>query len=124
MSKKSQKKVLGVIAAAALLFGGPAYAGGDNRVSMTDMKEALFSLILESRKSNEALEALSVRLANVEPSVKDTESNTRAVAAMIARLNQLGVPSTTRESDELDKVISSYVEENMADLPKAAVGVR
>jgi len=100
------------------------FAGGDNKVSMTDMKEALYNLVITADKTDKSIAVLDDRISKIEPVIPSVERNSKNVASLINRLNELGVPTSTDQSQDISDEISRFVKQNRQFLPQGMQGVR
>lgn len=101
----------------ALIISSFCYAGGDNKVTMTDMKEALGILIDASAKTQAAQESLKIRVDAIEPSIPIITTTKDRVQALTARLNELGVSTSVSQSHAISDEISAFVQANKTILP-------
>lgn len=99
------------------------FAGGDNRVSMTDIKEALYNLVIESGKTEKSLREQDDRISNIEPKMPIIDRNSKHIAIILDRLNTLGVPMQGG-NEYISSEIARFVDENKYLLPQSAAGVR
>lgn len=106
------KKTIKSVFICMAFSGTCVYAGGDNQVSMTDIKEALYNLVIASDKSNKVIDLLDERITKLEPLSPVVEKNQRNISAIVARINELGIPSTVEQSNEVNSEISRFVEYN------------
>jgi hypothetical protein len=107
----------------AVLFS-IANAGGDNKVTMTDIKEAVYNLVITSDKNNKSMQSLEERISKVEPSISLVDKNTNNISMIVDRLNELGVPANTSQNAAINEDISRFVNANKHYLPQSAAGIR
>lgn len=107
----------------AVLFS-IANAGGDNKVTMTDLKEAVYNLVISSDKNAQKVQSIEERISKVEPAIPSVDKNTKKISMIIERLNELGVPSNVSQNAEINDEISRFVNANKHHLPQSAAGVK
>lgn len=109
------KKTL--LALTTMIFASSVFAGGDNTVTMTDIKEATYKLVMDSKKTNEQVLNIDERLKNVEPKIPFVQQNTQNINGIIRRLNELGIADSVSKNKEVTSVIENYVTANKYLLP-------
>lgn len=107
----------------ALLFS-MANAGGDNKVTMTDLKEAVYNLVIASDKNGQKVQSIEERISKMEPTIPSVEKNTKNISMIVERLNELGIPSNVSQNGEINDEISRFVNANKHYLPQSAAGVK
>ena len=113
-----------IMAVVLIVANQNLYAGGDNQVTMTDMKEALYNLVIYSDKQNLDLNAINMRVSAIEPVMPVIEKNKNNISQIIERINELGIPLEVAQNAEISNGISQFVESNKHLLSKNAQGIR
>jgi hypothetical protein len=108
---------------AVLLCSTSLFAGGDNKVSMTDMKEALYNLVISADKSEVKMTSMDERISRLEPIAPSVERNSKSLSSIINRLNELGVPTSYEQNQDISDEISRFVKQNPQYLPQGTQGV-
>lgn len=106
------------------IYTSALFAGGDNRVTMTDMKEALYGVVLSTDKLQKEGLMTQDRVGKIETIVPDVERNTDVIRTMVTRLNELGIVTDVSKNNEVSGEIERFVDRNKHLLPQAARGVR
>lgn len=115
-------KIAGVLV--TFVVATSLFAGGDNRVSMTDIKEALYNLVISSGKTDREIESAKERISKLEPLGQVVDRNNKNLSMLIERLNTLGVQIDPKSNQDISIEISRFVEQNTQLLPSSARGVR
>ncbi|MDD3465659.1 MAG: hypothetical protein PHE67_00800 [Campylobacterales bacterium] len=97
-----------------------AFAGGDNRVTMTDMKDALGTLIDKSEAYDRDIKLLNKRVSSVEPAVLLADKNALEIRNMKSRLNELGVNTDPYSNSLMWNEIRKFINSNKTQLPNGA----
>lgn len=102
------------------LFSAVLFAGGDNRVTMTDMKEALTILIDKSVKNEKDLGVLERKVVAIEPFVALTDRNSVDLRNIQGRLNELGVVTNPNTNNLMWNDIRKFIGSNKGQFPLGA----
>lgn len=105
------------IPAILMLITSLINASEDNRLTMTDLKEALYTLIQESNENDIVKQKYKERLEKLEVSVPTITKNSNNISAIVMRINELGVPAAS-QMQETSSEIDKFVKANQYLLPK------
>lgn len=106
------------------LMSSSLLASGDNKVTMTDIKEALYNLVISSDKNDQSIKKLNTQVAELSSVPPAVERNTKNISIMADRLNELGVQTNPLASSSVTSEISQFVSQNRQFLPQDARGVK
>lgn len=89
----------------------------DNSVTMTDLKEATYKLVIESKKTNVTIEDMEARLKKVEPIPAVSAKNTTEISNIVTKLNSLGLQVSPESDQAINTDIENFVNLNRHLLP-------